>query len=94
MLSLSGRFVMVFNGEVFNYQALRDELAISSWRGHSDTEVMLAAIERCRSGTEWRDVHLTATRVIAEGLVSWGILRGEPDSLIEAGAIPPKGGAQ
>jgi Xaa-Pro aminopeptidase len=47
----------------------------------------LAAIERCASGTEWRDVHLTAAHVIAEGLVSCGILRGQPDSLIEAGAV-------
>jgi Xaa-Pro aminopeptidase len=47
----------------------------------------LAAIERCLSGTEWRDVHLTAARVIAEGLAACGILRGEPDSLIESGAL-------
>jgi len=47
----------------------------------------LAAIERCLPGTEWRDVHLTAGRVVAEGLVSFGILRGEPDSLIESGAV-------
>lgn len=47
----------------------------------------LAAIERCVAGTEWRDVHLTAARVIAEGLVSCGILRGQPDSLIESGAV-------
>jgi Xaa-Pro aminopeptidase len=32
-------------------------------------------------------VHLTAARVIADGLVSTGILRGEPDSLIETGAV-------
>jgi Xaa-Pro aminopeptidase len=47
----------------------------------------LAAIEWCRSGTEWRDVHVTAASVIAEGLVSCGILRGQPDSLVEAGAV-------
>jgi Xaa-Pro aminopeptidase len=47
----------------------------------------LAAIEHCLPGTEWRDVHLTAARVLAEGLVSFGILRGEPDSLIESGAV-------
>jgi Xaa-Pro aminopeptidase len=46
----------------------------------------LAAIERCRPDTEWRDVHLTAARVIADGLAAQGILRGEPDSLIESGA--------
>ena len=47
----------------------------------------LAAIERCVAGIEWRDVHLTAARVIAGGLVSSGILRGEADSLIETGAV-------
>jgi Xaa-Pro aminopeptidase len=47
----------------------------------------LAAIERCLPGAEWRDVHLAAARVLADGLVSFGILRGEPDSLIESGAV-------
>ena len=47
----------------------------------------LRAIDRCRAGIEWRDVHLTAALVIAEGLVSCGILRGEPGSLVESGAV-------
>jgi asparagine synthase (glutamine-hydrolysing) len=46
MVSRSGRYWMVFNGEVFNFVQLRAELAHSDWRGRSDTEVMLAAIER------------------------------------------------
>jgi Xaa-Pro aminopeptidase len=46
-----------------------------------------AAIERCVAGTEWRDVHLTAALVIAEGLIDQGILRGRPTSLIESGAV-------
>jgi Xaa-Pro aminopeptidase len=46
----------------------------------------LAAIERCMPGIEWRDVHLTAALVIAEGLVAGGLLRGQPESLVEAGA--------
>jgi Xaa-Pro aminopeptidase len=47
----------------------------------------LACIERCTPGTEWRDVHLTAALVIAEGLVSFGILRGVPQTLVETGAV-------
>lgn len=46
-----------------------------------------AAIEQCAPGVEWRDVHLTAARAIAEGLALVGILRGDPDSLVESGAV-------
>jgi Xaa-Pro aminopeptidase len=46
----------------------------------------LAAIERCNPGTEWRDVHLAAALVIADGLSSLGILRGEAEALVESGA--------
>jgi Xaa-Pro aminopeptidase len=46
-----------------------------------------AAIERCRAGVEWRDVHLTAALVIADGLAELGILRGDPESLVESGAV-------
>ena len=49
MRSSSGRFVISYNGEIYNHQELRQALEESgkapSWRGHSDTETLLAAIE-------------------------------------------------
>ena len=46
MCSPCGRYVISFNGEIYNHRELRRELASSPWRGHSDTEVMLAAISQ------------------------------------------------
>lgn len=48
MTSASGRFVIVLNGEIYNFQKLRTELDSISrvqWTGSSDTEVVLAAWE-------------------------------------------------
>jgi asparagine synthase (glutamine-hydrolysing) len=49
MRSPAGRFVMAFNGEIYNYAELRKELEsrglVSSWRSSSDTEVALAAFD-------------------------------------------------
>lgn len=54
MVSGCGRYVIAFNGEIYNHVALRAELkavpgfshagGVDSWRGHSDTEVLLAAV--------------------------------------------------
>src|SRR5258708_38954166 len=46
MFSVSGRYVIIFNGEVYNLEEIRTELGTRQWRGHSDTEVMLEVIER------------------------------------------------
>jgi asparagine synthase (glutamine-hydrolysing) len=50
MVSASGRYVMVFNGEIYNHQALRRELSSGiaqsvKWRGHSDTETLLGCFD-------------------------------------------------
>lgn len=45
-----------------------------------------AAIARCRSGVRWRDVHIAATRVIAEGLHGMGLLRVSVDDAVSRGA--------
>jgi len=52
MVSACGRYVVIFNGEIYNHLKLRQELgtltAFSTgdgpWRGYSDTETLLAAV--------------------------------------------------
>ncbi len=45
MDSVSGRYVLIFNGEIYNHQELRQQLGSIAWRGHSDTETLLAGVE-------------------------------------------------
>jgi len=42
-----------------------------------------AAIGRCRIGAEWRDIHLQGAVELTAGLVSLGLMRGNPESLVE-----------
>jgi asparagine synthase (glutamine-hydrolysing) len=54
MRSPCGRFTLVYNGEIYNHLGLRSELEAGGgafdWRGHSDTETLLAAL--CHWGVE------------------------------------------
>lgn len=47
MVSACGRYVLVFNGEIYNHLDLRAQLGETgrAWRGHSDTETLLACIQ-------------------------------------------------
>lgn len=45
MRSVSGRYVISYNGELYNFFELKTKLQQKQWRGHSDTEVLLACFE-------------------------------------------------
>jgi asparagine synthase (glutamine-hydrolysing) len=49
MRSASGRYVIVYNGEIYNHMHLREQLqrvgCEPAWRGHSDTETLLAGFD-------------------------------------------------
>jgi asparagine synthase (glutamine-hydrolysing) len=44
MHSACGRYVITYNGEIYNHLKLRAQLPEVAWRGHSDTEVLLESI--------------------------------------------------
>lgn len=45
MVTPGGRYVLAFNGEIYNHLKLRAELDGFNWRGNSDTETLLAGFE-------------------------------------------------
>ncbi len=59
MISADGRWVVTYNGEIYNFRELRQELeeAGCRFRGHSDTEVMLEMVAR-------RGVDATIVRLV------------------------------
>ena len=46
-----------------------------------------ATIAMCTVGTEWLDIHRAAGVELARGLTEFGLLRGDPEGLVESGAI-------
>ncbi len=67
MCSSCGRYVIVYNGEIYNHHEIRESLEATQdvqWRGHSDTEVLLESVRR------W-GVHETLDR--AAGMFVFGI---------------------
>jgi len=59
MISADGRWVVTYNGEIYNFRELRQELENTGcrFRGHSDTEVMLEMVAR-------RGVDATIVRLV------------------------------
>ncbi len=109
MASADGRYVITFNGEIYNFPALRDELEGRGhrFRGHSDTEVLLAAIDawgldgalRRANGmfalavwdAETRTLHLARDRLGEKPLYYGWIGRHVPVRLRAEGARRPPG---
>ncbi len=46
MISHDGRYAIVFNGEIYNYCEIREELGDYPFQSHTDTEVIIAAYQR------------------------------------------------
>lgn len=76
MASPSGRYMLTFNGEIYNHRLLRAELEeqgrAPAWRGTSDTEVLLAGIDA------WG---LEATLARAVGMFAFGLWDQDTRSL-------------
>ncbi|MBE0644946.1 MAG: asparagine synthase (glutamine-hydrolyzing) [Bacteroidetes bacterium] len=50
--SVDGRYSIAFNGEVYNYRALREELLATSWKFHSDTDTEVVIAMYARYGAD------------------------------------------
>jgi len=76
MTSPCGRFTLVFNGEIYNHPELRADLEHENghfnWRGHSDTETLLAAL---------RHWGLDKTLQKLNGMFAFALWDGEEKSL-------------
>ena len=72
MVSHSGRYVIVFNGEIYNFKSLRDQLKNKNLRGSSDTEILLQTIE---------EKGLNHTLQSLEGMFAFALLDKENNKL-------------
>ena len=46
MMSSNSNLVIIFNGEIYNHNEIKKELPDQKWRGNSDTEVLISAIQK------------------------------------------------
>lgn len=74
MISSCGRYLITYNGEVYNSRELREELELLGvrFRGHSDTEILLGAI------TAW-GLEATLQRIL--GMYAFGLWDKEQQDL-------------
>ncbi len=83
----AGAEIRGYASDITRTYPVAGELSTEQGELHSLVHAALhAAVKRCVAGTEWRDVHLTAAIVIAQGLTDFGVLKGEPSALVESGA--------
>ena len=75
MISSSGRYIITYNGEIYNHNLIRKKLNLSFWRGTSDTETILECFEK---------YGIYNTLQIIEGMFAFGIWDNQLKKLILA----------
>ncbi len=79
MQSFSKRYVLTFNGEIYNHLEIRNELKINNskiiWRGNSDTETLIEAID-------FWGIEITLKKI--DGMFAFGLWDKKTHSLILA----------